>query len=158
MRENSFRRIIQNFIMNMESIQNTLTPESSFALTEPCVFLRIGMIRADFFETPRAYAMENGQPYILYNTGDVDETNEFTMEKDTKVGTKIIYHVFGLIDEEPWTDEEIERLDVLIKMLFVFNGRSRLMIANYKLTFYDQDMQASNTSSRQLPNSSLRMR
>ena len=144
MRENSFRRIIQNFIMNMESIQNTLTPESSFALTEPCVFLRIGMIRADFFETPRAYATENGQPYILYNTGDVDETNEFTMEKDTKVGTKIIYHVFGLIDEEPWTDEEIERLDVLIKMLFVFNGRSRLMIANYKLTFYDQDMQVFN--------------
>lgn len=51
MRENSFRRIIQNFIMNMESIQNTLTPESRFALTEPCVFLRISMIRADFYET-----------------------------------------------------------------------------------------------------------
>ena len=144
MRENSFRRIIQNFIMNMESIPNTLTPESRFALTEPCVFLRISMIRADYYETPRRFETPQCQPYTLYNAGDTDKSNEFIMEKDTRVDTKIVYHVFGLIDEEPWTEEEMERIDVLLKMLFVFNGRSRLMISNYNLTFYDPDMRVYN--------------
>ncbi|MBO7395044.1 MAG: GGDEF domain-containing protein [Ruminococcus sp.] len=144
MRENSFRRIIQNFIMNMEAIPNTLTPESRFALTEPCVFLRISMIRADFYESPRRFEKTQLQQYLMYNAGDVDESNEFIMEKNTRVGTKVVYHVFGLIDEEPWTDEEKERIDVLLKMLFVFNGRSRLMISNYNLTFYDHDMQVYN--------------
>ena len=144
MRENSFRRIIQNFMINMESVANTLTPEARFALTEPCVFLRIGAIRVDFYESPRAFAIGKCDHFTLYDCGDSDESKEFTIEKETRVGTKIVYHVFGLIDEEPWTDEEYERLDVLIKMLFVFNGRSRLMITNYNLTFYDQDMQVFN--------------
>ncbi len=144
MRENSFRRIIQNFIMNMEAMQNTLAPEANAALTEPCVFLRIGQIRVDFYETPRYYAMKKGEVFIIYDCGDVSQGSPVIMERETRVGTRIIYTVYPILDEDPWTDEELERIDVLLKMLFVFNGRSKLMMANYRLTFYDQDMQVYN--------------
>ena len=144
MRENSFRRIIQNFIMNMEAIQNTLTPEARFALTEPCVFLRIAQIRADFYETPRSFAIGKFDTFILYDGGDTDISNHIEWVKETRVGTRIVYHIYGIHDEDSWSDEEKERIDILIKMLFVFNGRSRLMLANYRLTFFDPDMQINN--------------
>ena len=128
----------------MESIQNTLTPEARIALTEPCVFLRIAMIRADFYETPRAFAMGNKEQFVLYDGGDEDNQNKIEWIKETKVGSRIVYHIYGILEEDEWTEEEKERLDVLIKILFVFNGRSRLMISNYRLTFYDQDLQVYN--------------
>ncbi|MBR6070305.1 MAG: EAL domain-containing protein [Ruminococcus sp.] len=144
MRENSFRRIIQNFIINMEEIPNTLTPEIRFAMTEPCVFLRIGKIFADFYESPRAFQMNRFERYQMYDCGESNEEASITYVKETRVGTKIIYHVCPIIEEEPWDATELERIDVLLRMLFVFNGRSRLMMTNYNLTFYDQDLQVYN--------------
>ncbi|MDO4863714.1 MAG: bifunctional diguanylate cyclase/phosphodiesterase [Ruminococcus sp.] len=140
MRENSFRRIIQNFIINMENIQNTLTPDACGPLTEPCVFLRIGKVCADFYESPRAVETNRFEHYPMYDCGEADESSPITSVKETRVGTRIVYSVYPIIEEEPWTDEELDRIDVLLKMLFVFNGRSRLMMANYRLTFYDPDM------------------
>lgn len=144
MRESSFRRIIQNFIMNIEAIPNTLDPEARKALTEPCVFLRVGMIRADFYESPSAYAIKKPESFILYDSGKANLNTAITFEKETKIGSKIIYYVFPIPGEEQWTDEELDRIDVVLKILFIFNGRSKLMLANYRLTFYDPDMQVYN--------------
>ena len=144
MRGSSFRRIIQNFIVNMEAMESTISPKANSALTEACVFLRIGRISAEFFDSPRSYEMKKGESYILYDFGEVNCESPVILEKETKIGTRIIYTVCPVLDEEPWSEEELDRIDVLLKLLFVFNGRSKLQIANYRLTFYDQDMQIYN--------------
>ena len=144
MHDDSFRSLIQSFITDIESITNTLSPESVSALARPCAFLRIGMIRAEVCEPPREDSVWKCENFMMFDCGNADASNELTISKSTKTGTDFIYHICGISGEQPWSDEEKNDIGILIDLLFANNEKSRLMMSNYRLTFFDQDMQVSN--------------
>ena len=144
MQSKSFRGILQNFMMMMEGFPNTLGPDCDSALEEPCLFLNIGRITADYYANLKDEIEGNSEKYTLFDSEDVEMQNVHNVEKRTPVGTVIVYHVYAKKGYMSWDEEELVRIDILIKMLFVFNGRTKLQLANYRLSFYDPDMEVYN--------------
>ena len=144
MQGSSFRKVLQRFMMAIEGLPNTLVPQCGGALDEICEVLNIGRIVAVYYESAKAEADGDCENYMLFDSDDFDEQTEHVVEKRTPVGTVIIYRVFAKNGHLQWDDDDLERIDVFIKMLFVFNGRTKLMHANYRLMFFDPDLEVYN--------------
>ncbi|MCR4888378.1 MAG: bifunctional diguanylate cyclase/phosphodiesterase [Ruminococcus sp.] len=137
---NSFRNILQNFIVQMEEMPDTIGSHCQNVLTEPCRFLRIGKITADYYESRLAEEMDTPQRHIMYQCTNAAGDYTHEIRKVTRMGSTVVYRVYPITGEDDWNEEERQRLDMLLKVLFVFNGRTNLMKANYYLTFHDPDM------------------
>lgn len=139
--EKKYSELLGTYILDMEKIPNDVThPDISKASADICRFLRISRLEASLIQYPDA---NNKEPRIYtaiyFAEGEYNETEPFTVTRDTPGGTAI-YKVYPCKNAEPWTENELDKLNVFIVTLFVFNGRARSMALCSHLTFYDPDI------------------
>ncbi|MGN0167098.1 MAG: putative bifunctional diguanylate cyclase/phosphodiesterase [Acetatifactor sp.] len=139
-----YAKAIDDFLLKMDAIPSEFHPDSQSALDRIGTLLRIAEITVDFYETPLHEQQNKGEHHALYQKGQADFARSYQHRETTRGGNFVIYTFFQKTGEEDWTAEETEKLHVLAKMIYVFNGRVRTLRMVEKLVYYDRDFKMPN--------------
>lgn len=135
---------LDEFLLKMDAVPSEFHPGSQSAIDRIATLLRIAEVTVDFFETPLHEQKNDGEHHTLYIKGDVDFSRSYRHRETTKGGNLVTYTFFQRTGETDWTQEETEKLFVLAKMVYVFNGRVRTLRMVEKLVYYDRDLKIPN--------------
>lgn len=143
--EKKFSELLSSFVLDMEKVPTDIThPGIASACVNMCTFLRISRLEATQIQYPD---LPNKEPILnsidYFKSDEYDSSQPFTITRETPGGTAI-YKIYPAKEAESWSEKEIDKINVFIVTLFVFNGRMRSMALCSRLTFYDRDIAAYN--------------
>ena len=105
-------------------------------LRELCKMLRVSKGVTAFYSSLSHERRGQGDVYIPYDNGS--ETDKaLTIRSDLEgvlVGQCTVYHAKG---DEPWTEDELLRIDTIQRMMLNFVSRDRMKMMIRKATLYD---------------------
>lgn len=135
---------IDDFLMKMEKVSRDDDPDCQMAIQELGSLLRIALIRVTFYMTPEKETQGMGEECFLYKDGIADMLRCFQQREVTNNRNIIVYHIYQKADEPDWSQQEKNKLQVLAKMLFVYNGRTRIAKMAEYLLYYDRELKIYN--------------
>lgn len=131
---------LKDFLIEMEAVYDTLFGDVEAPVSEICTKLRIGRLDVRFYDNPEKEKSDECEKRVFYQSPDCDMENFICERRVTSISNVVVYTVYKLKNSPDWDNDEKECIKLVITMLFVFNGRSRLMDLSYRLSFYDQDL------------------
>lgn len=135
---------IDDFLMKMEKTSGDDDPDCQTAIRELGSLLRIALIRVTFYMTPEKEAQGIGEECVLYRDGAADMQRCYQQREMTSSRNVVVYHIYQKADEPDWSRQEKDKLQVLAKMLFVYNGRARITEMAQYLLYYDRELKIYN--------------
>lgn len=135
-----YSKALNSFIIKAERISDCLSPDMTEALTDICHVLRVAKLTASIYDTPAHEQRGEGQTAVFFADGSPDPKRCFVMREITGGGNVAVYQMLQKAEDADWSDEERAALLALEKLLFSFNGRSRVMQMIDRLTFFDEEM------------------
>lgn len=131
---------LKNFLLKMEAVPDTLFGDVEGPISELCIKLRIGRLDVIFYENSQKETAGEFESRIFYQSDNCNMESFISERRTTGISNIVIYNVYRLKNNSDWNENEKECINLMLTMLFVFNGRSRLMDLSYKLSFYDRDL------------------
>ncbi len=103
-----------------------------------CEFLRVAKITSTRYANPRLEALNRGDVLIAYDSGKpcVEAINKRMITEMMSIVSCRVYIEAGA---EPWTDEEVGRINLLVDTTAVYVSRSRVQQAAERYAFFDDD-------------------
>ncbi len=135
---------LDNFLMKMEKVSGDDDPDCQAAIQGLGSLLRIALIRVTFYMTPEKESQGVGEECILYRDGAADMQRCYQQREMTSSRNVVVYHIYQKADEPDWSRQEKDKLQVLAKMLFVYNGRARITEMAQYLLYYDRELKIYN--------------
>ena len=135
-----YAEAFDEFLMKMEQIPDLVHPGTQDALDRICRLLRVSRVEGIFYESARHEAMKKGNRIIFYEYGNADKDRVFHKREIMRNGGIAVYNLYQKTGEPDWDAVESEKLMVLCKMIFTFNGRIRVMHIAEELTYKDQSL------------------
>ncbi len=138
--------LFRQLFIQMEELRTSRDISSPPILKDVADFLRIGRLSLHFYENLEDEHLGVGHEKNLYSIDpDAIDESRFLERRNITRGYNIAYYrASQRTGEDSWTDEERRGVDFLLRMLFVFQGRLRLMEMADRLTFYDSEMDIHN--------------
>lgn len=135
----------EKFLNIMRTMPDTITPDVSAAVDDLCDILRIGKIEVSFYDNITAELLNKDETTCYYDCGSYDE-NKFISQRNITTEINVaVYTAWLKTGAEKWSEDEREKILLILNMIFVFNGRSRAVKVAERLTFFDQDLNIHNT-------------
>lgn len=135
-----YAEAFDEFLMKMEQIPDLVHSGTQDALDRICRLLRVSRVEGIFYESARHEAMKKGNRIIFYEYGNADKDRVFRKREIMRNGGIAVYNLYQKTGEPDWDAVESEKLTVLCKMIFTFNGRIRVMHIAEELTYKDQSL------------------
>lgn len=135
---------LDNFLMKMEKVSGDDDPNCQAAIQGLGSLLRIALIRVTFYMTPERESQGIGEECFLYRDGAADMQRCYQQREMTNSRNVVVYHIYQKVDEPDWSRQEKDKLQVLAKMLFVYNGRARITEMAQYLLYYDRELKIYN--------------
>ncbi len=109
-----------------------------------CYMLRIGSIEVLDYATPELEHAGKGEAKELFRDGTPDK-KRFVDRRYVTPGYNIIFfRAYQKEGDRDWNQHEEEGVDLVLRIIFVMDGRSRLMHLAERLSFHDQAMEIRN--------------
>lgn len=135
----AYSKAFEEFLAEMVNIPDANHPGIHNALHKTAELLRVSTVTTLLTEPPRGKGEPINHSTFFYQNGEPDPERKAAFDFITPMGGKVVYTFVQLKGGGDWTQTEREKLGMLAKMLFVFNGRARVMrIAEY-MTYHDKD-------------------
>ncbi len=115
------------FLFQMEQIHSHVHPDIAKALKRLCEFLRIARVEACLYENAKALEMRRGECACFYLDGEADEERSIVYCETAENGSVATYQFCPCVGNKDWTELEQEKIALIAKVLFVYNGRSRVL-------------------------------
>ena len=119
-------------------------PTNDGVLDDICKALRIAKFDTSFYDNAEEEHKGNGSTAVLYADGEEDTSRTIENRYVTRGYNVAYYTVYQKKDETDWNDDEKDIIEYLIRIIYVMNGRSRLMKLAEKMKFYDNELQIHN--------------
>ncbi len=135
-----FSELLSKFVLDMEQVPNDINhSDISVACAEMCRFLRISKLDCTLTEISKTSAqLPAFYSAVYFSEGEASDDEPLKISRDTSSGISI-YNLYPHKNAQPWTEAEIEKINVFIAALFVFNSRAKsISMCNY-LLFHDND-------------------
>lgn len=139
-----YAEALDDFLLKMERLSGEDDPDCQAAVEKIGTLLRIALIKVTFYMAPENEPQGTGEEFCLYRNGTADPQRCFHQRETTSSRNIVIYNIYQKLDEPDWSEQEREKLQILAKMLFVYNGRARIMKLAEFLLFYDRDLKIYN--------------
>lgn len=130
---------MDEFLLKMKHVPSPKHPGMREAVARLARLLRIVKMQVTLYENIEHEKSGQGNLSVFYQMGETDQTRACVKREIIENGNVIIYKAFQGMGDAPWTEVEREKVDLLLYMLFVFNGRSRVMQMLSYLTFHDRE-------------------
>ncbi|MBQ9872147.1 MAG: EAL domain-containing protein [Eubacterium sp.] len=109
-----------------------------------CSMLRIARIEVMNFANPEEEHAGTGRVTEIFRDGKADP-KRFIDRRNVTHGYNIIFiRAFQKEGEPDWNDNEREGVDLVLRMIFVMDGRQKLMHIAERLSYLDQEMDIHN--------------
>ena len=106
-------------------------------ITEFCETFRIAKAVSEFYLNPRRMLDNDGEVIVDYDNGHGDiAVHKITVIPDS--GVVLIGTLYMSKDDEPLTEEELEKVDIAYRLVLSFLARRRLQKLVVQLGFYDE--------------------
>lgn len=136
--------VLDDFLMKMDKISGDDDPDCQSAIKGLGSLLRVSLIKVTFYMTPEKELQGAGEECFLYRDGSADMLRCYRQREISSNRNVIVYDIFQKAGEPDWSEQEKEKLQVLAKMLFVYNGRARISKMAEYLLYYDRDLKIYN--------------
>ena len=137
-----YNALLERFLQDMNGIsglnEENVSEQIGEALSGLCRFLRVEKLTGEFFSGHKEEKSNKGDAYTCYDTGNPSEErmrNRLAIDAFTIAHL----HIFQALDAEPWTEEEISRINLIQHTLVVYISRVRLEREVDHYTYFDAD-------------------
>lgn len=141
-----YSKAMDEFLLKMESVPSQSHPDNAKALAPICRFLRIAKADVIYFASSHHERKHRGDLFVLYNQEEADDSRSVSFRYKTKNSAIVVYRIFPFSTEEDWSGIELEKVNLLAQMLFVYNGRLHAIQIAEKLAYLDPDLGIYNLS------------
>lgn len=138
--DNVYLKEIDDFLRGMEGLIDTTAPEVQEVCKGICTMLRIGRLDVRFYDTLEDEKEDKCIIFTFFSSDNSDPEHPVFRRRVTGMSNVVKYCIYPVIGNDEWSKLEIDRIDVLISTLFIFNGRSNLMKKIHSLTYFDQEL------------------
>ena len=135
-----YAQALDKFILHMEKIPDLINPDTQAAMDSLCKVLRIARVEADFYENLGYEEEKWGGRAVFYHNGECDSERSIVYKEWTEEGNLMKYAISPIKGEPDWDEMEQEKIQVFLKALLTFNGRTRMQQVVERLTFRDQEL------------------
>lgn len=123
----------------LERIGDERDPLIAQAMSSVCRVLRVSNVRIHFSESVKDEHENKYNDYVYYQDGIYDETRCAQIREISYMGTVSAFYAYQYAGDEDWTEYERGKIIHVLRMLYAFVGRSKVMrIANY-MTYHDSE-------------------
>ena len=131
---------LENSICKLHQLPNP-SPEQIFeAMAGLCHVLKLGKVEVVIYENEASERSGSSEIHCFYDSGKACK-NICISKRITAVDEKIIcYNIYAIEEEEEWTEEERDRINVFIALLSTFGGKTRLVQLAHHMTYYDNEL------------------
>lgn len=131
---------LEKLIVELNSIKEITPDKLRKALAEICRFMRVSKIMVSFFEDIKHEQLDKGEIYCCYDNGE-NCNEKIVMSKRivTDMLTVLNCTIYMPEDEKPWSEQERQRVEMIMQTVIVYVNRCNLKSQVEKLTFYDDD-------------------
>ena len=109
-----------------------------------CDVLRLGKVEAVVYENEACERSGAGATTCFYDSARACEDSCLSKRVTAVDEMVILYRIYPLQGETPWTDEEREHIRVFIALLSTISGKTRLLALAHRLTYYDAELDVYN--------------
>ncbi len=132
-----YSEAMDEFLFQMESIHSPTDPQIGDAMGRLCRLLRISRMEVWLYENALKQAENSGHSYCYYQIGEPDEGRKVAHSGTANMGAVAIYQAYPFLGEPEWTELELEKIELLSKVLFIYNGRVRVLKLVEQLVYRD---------------------
>ncbi len=144
MNNNEYLRSLELFLKKIDSIKDTASGEMSEVVEDFCDTMRIGMVDVRFLEKQNPLTKDRKNEIVFYDMGYADPDDFVEFVGVTPDRNSAIYRAYIISGATTWTPDEREKISLFLRLLFVYNGRTRLGYVVDRLIFYDMDLEICN--------------
>jgi EAL domain-containing protein (putative c-di-GMP-specific phosphodiesterase class I)/GGDEF domain-containing protein len=132
-----FYRLFDNLLVTMTDLEEFNYDLIKKALAEICVFFQISKGTTEFYQNISNEKANKGDIFVGYDNGEegVEIINRRIVTNTMAVVKCCVYRSDKL---EPLTDDEMHRLDIVMRTVLSFVCRNRLQNVVEQFTFYDE--------------------
>ena len=131
---------LESSIHQLQQLPDADPAQNFKAIAGLCAVLRLGKVEAVVYENEVSEQRGLSSTTCFYDSGNASQ-ERLISERFTAVDEMVIvYHIYGIEGEEPWTEEERGRISVFIALLSTVSGKSRLLQMVQRLTYYDSEL------------------
>ncbi len=137
---------MDRLISRMEAARGLRNPEISEILSEMCRLLRIGKISAAMYNSLLLESMGKGKTICMYDGKNADPAHFLEFRETIGNSSIIHYFIYRCLGGDEWCDAEKNKIQILQKLIYTFDGRANLMKIAERLTYTDAQLGINNTA------------
>ncbi len=141
-----YSEAMDDFLLKMERLYNPAHSDIEDALARICRFLEIAKVDMVYYESARQEAQNKGEIFVFYAQETADDAHRIPFREEEPDGAITIYRIYPFTDGRRWSQIELEKIALLSKMLYVYNGRLHVTRLAKKLVYRDPDLSIYNLS------------
>lgn len=136
----AYSRILNEFIIEGEKIEHYRDPAFNKILEPICKFLRISRISSAVFDSTCDSAIIKSAPHIYYDDGNADSTRVLKFTETNVRACKANYSFMQSKSGQDWSDEEVQQIEAIEKLIYTFCDRSYASTIAKDLSMLDSDL------------------
>ena len=136
----AYSRLLNEFIIEGEKIEQYRGPAFNKILEPICKFLRISRISSAVFDSTCDSAIIKSAPHIYYDDGNADSTRVLKFTENNVRACKANYSFMQSKSGQDWSDEEVQQIEAFEKLIYTFCDRSYASTIAKDLSMLDNDL------------------
>ena len=136
----AYSRLINEFIIEGEKIEQYRGPAFNKILEPICKFLRISRISSAVFDSTCDSAIIKSAPHIYYDDGNADSTRVLKFTENNVRACKANYSFMQSKSGQDWSEEEVQQIEAFEKLIYTFCDRSYASTIAKDLSMFDNDL------------------
>lgn len=136
----AYSRLLNEFIIEGEKIEQYRDPAFNKILEPICKFLRISRISSAVFDSTCDSTTIKSAPHIYYDDGNADSTRVLKFTETNVRAGKATYIFMQSKSGQDWSDEEVQQIEAIEKLIYTFCDRSYASTIAKDLSMFDNDL------------------
>ncbi len=136
----AYSRLLNEFIIEGEKIEQYRDPAFNKILEPICKFLRISRISSAVFDSTCDSAIIKSAPHIYYDDGNADTTRVLKFTENNVRACKANYSFMQSKSGQDWSEEEVQQIEAFEKLIYTFCDRSYASTIAKDLSMFDNDL------------------
>lgn len=136
----AYSRLLNEFIIEGEKIEQYRGPAFNKILEPICKFLRISRISSAVFDSTCDSAIIKSAPHIYYDDGNADSTRVLKFTENNVRACKANYSFMQSKSGQDWSDDEVQQIEAIEKLIYTFCDRSYASTIAKDLSMLDSDL------------------
>ncbi|MBQ5311513.1 MAG: GGDEF domain-containing protein [Oscillospiraceae bacterium] len=133
---NEYRTAFDRFLEQMEDISDIASDDGKAAVADLCMILRVQKLTMAFYESRKHELFGKGIHYMLHDAGG-ECTDPIEKRSEAAGFGTSVFCAYPSADSAPWAEEDIVRVNMMLRMISVFSGRNRFLSIAEQATYHD---------------------